>query len=108
MLSNEVKRKASSAAFDAARAWKAQKLELKSVRDNAVARADRGDKRVKKLLLEDAAKCKYYQSKITELQSSRDRDGDKDKDKDKDAAAIEKGGSASASPTTEELSTEHT
>jgi hypothetical protein len=42
VLSNEVKRKASSAAFDAARAWKAQKLELKSVRDNAVARADVG------------------------------------------------------------------
>jgi hypothetical protein len=52
---------------------------------------------VKKLLLEDAAKCKYYQSKITELQS-----------KDKDAAVIEKAGSASASLTTEEPSTKHT
>jgi hypothetical protein len=52
---------------------------------------------VKKLLLEDTAKCKYYQSKITELQS-----------KDKDAAVIEKAGSASASLTTEEPSTKHT
>jgi hypothetical protein len=39
----EVKRKVSSAASDAERAWKSRKLELKSARDNAVARADVGD-----------------------------------------------------------------
>ncbi|KAG2031974.1 hypothetical protein BDR03DRAFT_1015612 [Suillus americanus] len=95
----EAERKASSAASDAARAWESQKLELERARDDAVARADEGDKQVKKLLLEDAAKCKDYQSKITELQSAIDRG--------RDAAAIEKASSANTSPTTEEPPTKH-
>ncbi|KAG1856775.1 hypothetical protein F4604DRAFT_1209320 [Suillus subluteus] len=95
----DAERKASSAASDAARAWESQKLELEEARDSAVARADVGAKQMKKLLLEDAAKCKHYQSKITELQSVIDRG--------RDTAAIEKAGSANASPTTEEHSTKH-
>ncbi|KAG2344660.1 hypothetical protein BDR05DRAFT_999046 [Suillus weaverae] len=94
----EAKRK-SSAMSDAVKSWESQKLELERVRDKAMTHTDKGDKLVKKLLLEDPSKCNEYQTKISELQSARDMD--------RDTAVIKKAGSISAFLTTKEFSKLH-
>ncbi|KAG1740683.1 hypothetical protein EDB19DRAFT_766999 [Suillus lakei] len=73
----EDKRKASSDAFDAARAWESEKRELLKSRDEALVHAKTTDNKVKELLSEDAkhaCQLKDYQTQISELQSARDKD----------------------------------
>ncbi|KAG2117122.1 uncharacterized protein F5147DRAFT_768499 [Suillus discolor] len=80
-------------------AW-SHKRKLERARDEAIARADKRDKLVQRLLWEDVSKRKEYQDKISKVESIIDRV--------RDAAVINETGSTSAPPTTEELSKLHT